>query len=183
MADLSHKLSDAPQAPAAGARSSPYSILLFFFCVLTFAALLAVASPAAAAGNSPSSVVASVADARTWLFSDLRVGSSPQAPPPLVQWTHDDVTKWFNALPPRKRDKYGDFFLDEKHFPSKVDGESLARMKEERFVAILGDALGADLYEELQLLKAKCTFIMICRFFFFLTQPSRSSSCVGSCCC
>lgn len=63
--------------------------------------------------------------------------------------------KWFNSLPHRKRDKYGDFFLNENHFPRKADGEDLARMKEEHFVALLGEVLGASLYEELQPLKAK----------------------------
>ena len=94
----------------------------------------------------------------------LYLGSSPQAPPPLVQWTHDDVMKWFNALPEGDRKAYRKFFENAEHFPPEATGKHLARMTKEDFVAILGRTLGASLYEELQLLKAKCTFIMICRF-------------------
>jgi hypothetical protein len=63
--------------------------------------------------------------------------------------------KWFKSLPPDDEKAFGKFFNSSEHFPTEAKGRALARMKEERFIAILGDALGADLYEELQKLKGK----------------------------
>ena len=88
--------------------------------------------------------------------------------------------KWFSALPENDKNKFGAFFNDVKHFPPAADGRSLARMKEERFVAILGDALGADLYEELQKLKGKGAAAGIESKSVAYTWHSR---CVHPCCC
>ena len=73
----------------------------------------------------------------------------------LEEWTHGDVMNWFNGLPQRKRDKYRDFFENEKHFSKEARGKDLAAMREEEFIAILDIGLGADLYVEIQLLKTK----------------------------
>ena len=116
---------------------------------------------------------------------------SSEVQPPLEQWSHEAVMKWFNSLSENDKKKFGAFFNDSKRFPLEADGKDLARMKEERFVALLGDVLGASLYEELQPLKAKGALWSAHRLLELLTpscsrlRPSSGATqwCVSPVCC
>lgn len=75
--------------------------------------------------------------------------------------------KWFNSLPEDDKKKFGVFFNSPECFPPEVQGKDLARLEKEDIIACLhpslgairGRIIGASLYAELQLVKAKGVLI------------------------